>query len=86
MALLLLMQLLGLLLLLVLSGFFSSSETACISLDPLQVKRIEGEHPGAARRIHRTHRPRTQGGQGAKVIAFRFATILVSVTLVVVTL
>ncbi|WP_372807500.1 hemolysin family protein [Pontiella sp.] len=45
--------LLGLFFLLCLSAFFSSSESALFSLDPLQVRRIGAKKPGAGRRIER---------------------------------
>ncbi|MBT8046539.1 MAG: hemolysin family protein [Pontiella sp.] len=43
----------GLLLLLCLSAFFSGSESALFSLDPLQVRRIVEKHPDAGRRIEK---------------------------------
>jgi Mg2+/Co2+ transporter CorB len=46
-----LIQLVALVVLLAFSAFFSSSETAFFSLDPLQIRRMEGEHPAAAKRI-----------------------------------
>lgn len=45
------LQLLALFLLLILSGFFSSSEIAYFSLDSLQIRRIQAEHPRAGERV-----------------------------------
>ena len=47
-------QLIVLLLLVICSGFFSSTETAYFSLNPVQIKRLEAEHPAAALRIQHT--------------------------------
>ncbi|VGO18129.1 DUF21 domain-containing protein [Pontiella sulfatireligans] len=47
------LSIIGMLLLLCLSAFFSSSESALFSLDPLQVRRIGETKPGAGRRIER---------------------------------
>ena len=47
-------QLIVLLLLVICSGFFSSSETAYFSLNPIQIKRLETDHPAAALRIRQT--------------------------------
>ena len=44
-------QLLALALLLVISAFFSSSETALFSLNPLQVRRMTNNHPRAGQRV-----------------------------------
>jgi len=44
-------QLAGLVVLLLISGFFSSSEVAYFSLDPLDVHRLQQEHPRSGRRV-----------------------------------
>ena len=49
----LLIQLVALLALLLLSGFFSSSEVALFSLNPLHIRRIGKSHPAEADRIRR---------------------------------
>lgn len=49
----LVLELVCLVLLFVLSAFFSSSESALFSLDPLQVHRIKGTHPHAGERIEK---------------------------------
>jgi putative hemolysin len=53
-----LIELFSLLLLFVLSAFFSSSETALFSLNPIQIRRLRGRHPHAADTIEGLlHRP-----------------------------
>lgn len=52
MSILVIEEILVLLLLLVLSGFFSSAETIFFSLNPLQLRRITEKHPAMGARVH----------------------------------
>ncbi len=53
-------QLVALFLLLGISAFFSSSEVALFSLNPLQIRRLRRSHPTAAERIHQILTPPTR--------------------------
>jgi len=55
-----LIQFVALGLLLILSAFFSSSEVALFSLNPLQIRRMSGTHPKAAERIRHILNPPTR--------------------------